>query len=364
MTSPIKSASLREPPKTPESSPNKKFVLKTPEKWYPITVSDENQLQVQFSPSTSESRARPCLYALRKTEVSPSHPTVTIGKISPSEKRQIGFTYRGAQVRTQEHLRKKFKDPTSHPFYADLEKWRTMPRESAGETSRMEVGIIESFPDGIPEGIFLEKLEERAIKESRHSLYNQQVGGGGITRREFIRRNKQKILTSRKLPIPTIRLKNVEGIFEPKKWYPCSTFQGEWISLKLPLSIALFHGQFIYVWRTKDDNRRLYGFSGQKTVAVRINYYFQEHSHKELLARIRKNPKNLEFSLVERVAHDQDPGDRERAYIEAFGTHLPEYGYNRNRGGGGARPMSFHFERSHPRAPMKGKYKIIPILLK
>lgn len=371
------------PPCDPHVSP-----LKTPTKWYPIVPNQEDplRLSILFTPGSSQvtTGTVPALYAIRKAPTSPSHPSVILAEMSPSERMNIGFTYRNGRTRGQEHLQPSKRnlrvidfpvipstigsssdENKSNSLYEDLEKLRQLSLLHPDASGRMEFGLIKTFPDGVPDGVYLEELEKKAISQSSHPLYNKQLGGGGITRKEHLRRKRTRLLSAPKLPFCNLPSEKGEGLYEPTRWYSCIQSDDGWICLKLPHSIASFSSEFIYVWRTKNDNKRLYGFSGQMSVANRVNSYFQNHTNKTLLALIRQNPQNFEFSLAEVVSGDQDPGEREKAYIRAYKSNIPRYGYNRNRGGGGARPMIRPDLASQPieAAELKKTYKMIRILL-
>lgn len=356
----------------------------TPEKWYPI-VPDENNpknLNILLTPSGHDffKNNVPSIYVLRKAPVDSSHPAMIEANMSPTERRSIGFTYRGPLKRIGEHLQKSKRvraidfssaSPTestapkrSSTLYEDLEKDRQLSLSIPEYQPRFQCGVMKAFPSGVPENVHLEDLEKIAISGSKHPLYNRQCGGGGITAEEHLRRKRMIPYCPTPLPFSNPPSTIDQTLYEPSQWFSCKVNKAGWVCLKLPSNIALFKSEYIYVWRTKTDDRRLYGFSGQKSVASRVNSYFQNHSHKDLVREIQKHPENLEFSLAETVPADKDPGEREQNYIQAYNTQDPKFGYNRNKGGGGARPMTVHqrFSAKSEKQTSSSSYIKIPVL--
>lgn len=344
------SASLQHVPENSAST----SPIKSPDRyrWHPVVRSkSDGTFNVGFTPKSKKvaESAGKALYAFRKKTVS---ELGTSNTLSPGSRYYVGKTDRCPIERSREHLQfsawrqKANEDDTNAGTCRSLHRdFQECIGNGDSLEGRFEVSLLKTC-DG-NDDVFMEDLEREAIQKfgEKENLYNKNNGGGGGTSRsEYLRRSSKLTVVqtdffSKKLPVRVVPAKDKCNLFEPVKWFRAFVGESGRVMLRLPIDVASFKGVCVYVWRTKNDGRRLYGYTGQKAVSERVDGYFKKCTHPDLLRVLKEKPHMLEFSLVELVGPGLDPGDRERAYITAFNTSKHYFGYNRNKGGGGGRPM-------------------------
>jgi len=257
-------------------------------------------------------------------------------------RRYIGYSS-DIENRGKQHLRPSTKTEFQEAVSKHL--------ESGGSPSRFSLGTVKELhlDDHFGEA---EKTAIIASKSHINGFNKNSGGGGGMSKVLYVEKKRRREIETEMLPECkeikqrrkiedeilskcTEKSKKDENLREPTNWHYCS-MGPKGPELILPENVARFSSDAIYVFECK--GKRLYGYTAQGELAKRLRSYFNGNSHPELLAEISQSPQNVRFALVESIGQN-DPGERENAYITAYETYKPEKGYNRTKGSNGCRPF-------------------------